>query len=64
MDVDNKSNVKQESSDAMVMDDIDIKAPGIEAFADVFARFQLPPDETTVRTSFYLHVPSFSPNIT
>ena len=61
--MDDKSNVKQELSDAMVMDDIDVKAPGMEAFADVFARFQLPPDEATVRASFYFRISSFLPNI-
>jgi splicing factor 3B subunit 2 len=61
MDVDEKSNVKQNSSDAMVTDDIDVKAPGMEAFAEVFARFQLPPDETTVRTLILLPVAFLSP---
>lgn len=63
MDVDENSNVKQGSSDAMVTDDIDVKAPGMEAFAEVFARFQLPPDESVVRTLFYVPPASLSPLI-
>ncbi|RXW14786.1 hypothetical protein EST38_g11069 [Candolleomyces aberdarensis] len=44
MDVD---AVKPEPTDSMLTDDIDFKTPGLEAFADVFARFQLPPDAST-----------------
>lgn len=44
MDVD---AVKPEPADSMLTDEIDFKAPGLEAFAEVFARFQLPPDAST-----------------
>ena len=50
MDVDDdvKSGVKQETNDSLLMTDIDLKAPGLEAFAQVFARFQIPEDSSTV----------------
>jgi splicing factor 3B subunit 2 len=31
-----------------------LEGPALEAFSDVFARFQLPPGSTTVR--FYSHI--------
>ena len=50
MDVDDdvKSGVKQETNDSLLMTDIDLKAPGLEAFAQVFARFQVPEDSSAV----------------
>jgi len=32
-----------------VPEQLDLQAPGFEQFSDVFARFQLPPDEFSVR---------------
>ena len=31
-----------------------LDGPALEAFSDVFARFQLPPESTTVRNYVYL----------
>ena len=32
-----------------VSEQLDIKGPALEAFSDVFARFQLPPESSSVR---------------
>ena len=37
-----------------VSEQLDIKGPALEAFSDVFARFQPPPEEITVRVSYIL----------
>jgi len=37
-----------------VPEQLDLKDPALEAFADVFARFQLPTAETSVRAMLYL----------
>jgi len=34
-----------------VSEQLDVKDAALEAFSDVFARFQLPPDQDTVRPS-------------
>ncbi len=34
-----------------VPEQLDVKGSVLEAFSDVFARFQLPPEETSVRDS-------------
>ncbi|KAH6902750.1 spliceosome associated protein [Coprinopsis sp. MPI-PUGE-AT-0042] len=49
VDDDVKSGVKQETNDSLLMTDIDLKAPGLEAFAQVFARFQVPDDPSVVK---------------
>ena len=36
-----------------VSEQLDVKDPALEAFSDVFARFQLPPETTTVRRLLY-----------
>ncbi|KAF6763483.1 spliceosome associated protein [Ephemerocybe angulata] len=46
MEVDEKPSVMQE---LLAMDDIDFKAAGLEAFADVFARFQLPSESSSIK---------------
>ena len=43
MEVDGPQNVEY------VSEQLDVKDPALEAFSDVFARFQLPPDEANVR---------------
>lgn len=35
-----------------VPESLEVKDPALEAFSDVFARFQLPPDEATVRDRY------------
>jgi splicing factor 3B subunit 2 len=37
-----------------VSEQLDVKDAALEAFSDVFARFQLPPDEETVRTPTHI----------
>lgn len=34
-----------------VSEQLDVKGPALEAFSDVFARFQAPPDSSSVRPS-------------
>jgi splicing factor 3B subunit 2 len=36
-----------------VPEQLDLKGPALEAFSDVFARFQLPPDESLVRYALF-----------
>jgi splicing factor 3B subunit 2 len=43
-----------------VSEQLDVKGQALEAFSDVFARFQLPPDALTVRVSiFYVQASGF-----
>lgn len=46
-----------EPSFEYVPESLDIKDPALEAFSNVFARFQLPPDETPVCLAYMLHGP-------
>lgn len=48
MDVDGQSDADVE----YVSEAIDVKAPGLEAFSNVFARFQAPESSTVVRRIF------------
>ena len=41
--------VEPERNVEYVSEQLDVKGPALEAFSDVFARFQLPPDTLTVR---------------
>lgn len=43
---------EDESSDNVVyvFEQLDVKGAALEAFSDVFARFQQPPEESSVRT--------------
>lgn len=45
---DDKSGVLKKEEEYS-MDDVDLKAPDLAAFAEVFARFQLPEDSNSVR---------------
>ena len=36
-----------------VSEQLEVKGAALEAFSDVFARFQLPPETTTVRLLLY-----------
>ena len=36
-----------------VSEQLDLNTPSLAAFSDVFARFQLPADESIVRLSFF-----------
>ena len=40
-----------------VSEQLDLTDAGLEAFSDVFARFQLPPEESSVRRTFSLFSP-------
>ena len=44
-----KSELEPERNVEYVSEQLDVKGPALEAFSDVFARFQLPPDASTVR---------------
>jgi splicing factor 3B subunit 2 len=44
-----KSEPEPERNVEYVPEQLDVKGSTLEAFSDVFARFQLPPDESTVR---------------
>ena len=37
-----------------VAEQLDLSEAGLEAFSDVFARFQLPPEESSVRIAYYV----------
>lgn len=49
-----------------VSEQLDVKGAAFEAFSDVFARFQLPPDEHAVRfhlcSSRITHIDNFARN--
>lgn len=45
MEVDEKGSENVE----YVSEQLDIQGTALEAFSDIFARFQLPPDESSVR---------------
>ena len=55
---DEKPDVKMEESQTPVQNveyvSEQLDGPALEAFSDVFARFQLPPESTTVRNHIYL----------
>ena len=44
-----KKEPEPERNVEYVSEPLDVKGPALEAFSDVFARFQLPPDASTVR---------------
>ena len=54
MEVDGPQNVEY------VSEQLDVKDPALEAFSDVFARFQLPKDEGSVRVAFVCPEPELS----
>jgi splicing factor 3B subunit 2 len=47
--VNEERRFEQSSNTEYVSEQLDLNDAGLEAFSDVFARFQLPPDETSVR---------------
>ena len=55
-DVKTEQNGSIDSSDNVeyVFEQLDVNGPGLEAFSDVFARFQLPPEEPSVRAKLFL----------
>ena len=47
--------IEQVSNVEYVSEQLDLSEAGLEAFSDVFARFQLPPEEPSVSSStFYI----------
>ena len=49
-----QENEKMPSNIEYVSEQLDINDASLEAFADVFARFQLPPEESSVRSTSYI----------
>ena len=49
-----QENEKMPSNIECVSEQLDINDASLEAFADVFARFQLPPEESSVRSTSYI----------
>lgn len=49
---DSTVDVEEDVSVEYVSEQLDVSGAGLEAFSDVFARFQLPPDEPTVSIIF------------
>lgn len=45
---DSTADAEEDVSVEYVSEQLDVSGVGLEAFSDVFARFQLPPDEPTV----------------
>jgi hypothetical protein len=54
--VKSESEAEPERNVEYVSEQLDVKGPALEAFSDVFARFQLPPDASTVRVITTLHL--------
>jgi len=55
-DTDVEMNIKEEPDEQpaeYVPEPLDLNAPSLAGFADVFARFQLPPEESKVRVVTY-----------
>jgi splicing factor 3B subunit 2 len=57
-----KQDTKESSNVVYVSEQLDVKDAALEAFSDVFARFQLPPDEDIVSSIYPLHVLSLTPH--
>jgi splicing factor 3B subunit 2 len=49
-----KREVASEQNVEYVSEQLDVTDSALEAFSDVFARFQLPPEESSVSASFKL----------
>lgn len=49
-----KEEPEPERNVEYVSEQLDVMGPAVEAFSDVFARFQLPPDASTVSSNSHL----------
>ena len=48
-----EESVEPDGNIEYVPEQLDVQGSALEAFSDVFARFQLPPDESTVRDIYH-----------
>lgn len=53
-DIKQESEINSMDNVEYVFEQLDVKDTGLEAFSDVFARFQLPPDESEVNHCFMI----------